>query len=158
MLKGTGDSGYSIAFLQFTTFLLLAHKLTSQLKISLLTSEIRGLSFFYTVIDFVVFLNKGNLVFGNPSWNFFAPFSTSLSTANANAILLSISSVCRILSVKRWLTRVMERKQRFISINQYLCQNLGHRKYNLFEVTKFILVLPKFRLIQQLLSGTRCWI
>ena len=30
------------------------------------------------------------------------------------------------------------------------------RKYKLFDVTKFILVLPTFRLIQQSLSKTRC--
>ena len=34
---------------------------------------------------------------------------------------------------------------------------LGYKKYKLFHVTKFILVLPKFWLIQQSLSRTRCW-
>ena len=29
-------------------------------------------------------------------------------------------------------------------VNQYLHHNLGYKKYKLFEVTKFILVLPTF--------------
>ena len=44
-----------------------------------------------------------------------------------------------------------------ISVNQYLRHNLGYTKYKLFNVTKFILVLPTFRLIQQSFSRTRCW-
>ena len=32
----------------------------------------------------------------------------------------------------------------------------GYKKYKLFDVTKFILVLPTFRLKQQSLSRTRC--
>ena len=44
-----------------------------------------------------------------------------------------------------------------ISVNQYLRHNLGYTKYKLFIVTKFILVLPMFRLIQQSFSRTRCW-
>ena len=44
-----------------------------------------------------------------------------------------------------------------ISVNQYLRHNLGHKKNKLFDVTKFISVLPTFRLIQQSLSRTRCW-
>ena len=43
-----------------------------------------------------------------------------------------------------------------ISVNQYLRHNVGYKKYKLFDVTKFILVLPTFRLIQQSLSRTRC--
>ena len=35
-----------------------------------------------------------------------------------------------------------------ISVYQYLCHNLGYKKYKLFDVTKFILVLPTFQLIQ----------
>ena len=39
-----------------------------------------------------------------------------------------------------------------------LCRscNFGNKKYKLFDVTKFILVLPTFRLKQQSLSRTRC--
>ena len=43
-----------------------------------------------------------------------------------------------------------------ISVTQYLHHNLGYKKYKLFDVTKFILVLPTFRLKQQSLSRTRC--
>ena len=43
-----------------------------------------------------------------------------------------------------------------ITVNQYLRHNLGYKKYKLFDVTKFILVLPTFRLKQQSLSRTRC--
>ena len=32
----------------------------------------------------------------------------------------------------------------------------GYKKYKLFDVTKFILVLPTFRLKQQSLPRTRC--
>ena len=39
-----------------------------------------------------------------------------------------------------------------MSINQPLRHNLGYEKYKLFDVTKFILVLPTFRLLQQSLS------
>ena len=42
-----------------------------------------------------------------------------------------------------------------ILVNQYLRDNLGYKIYKLFDVTKFILVLPTFRLIQQSLSKTR---
>ena len=42
-------------------------------------------------------------------------------------------------------------------VNQYLRDNLGYKQKNtLFHVTKFILVLQTFRLIQQSLSRTRC--
>ena len=33
-----------------------------------------------------------------------------------------------------------------ILVNQYLRHNLGTKKYKLFDVTKFILVIPKFQL------------
>ena len=42
------------------------------------------------------------------------------------------------------------------SVTQYLRHNLGYKKYKLFDVTKFNLVLPTFRLKQQSLSRTRC--
>ena len=35
-------------------------------------------------------------------------------------------------------------------------RDLSYKKYNLFDVTKFILVLQTFRLIQQSSSRTRC--
>ena len=42
-----------------------------------------------------------------------------------------------------------------IAVNQYLHHYLGYKKYKLFDLTKFILDLRMFRLIQQLLSRTR---
>ena len=45
-----------------------------------------------------------------------------------------------------------------ISKSVSLRHMLGYKKYKLFNVTRFILVLPTFRLIQQSLSKTRCWI
>ena len=42
------------------------------------------------------------------------------------------------------------------SVTHYLRHNLGYKKYKLFDVTNFILVLPTFRLKQQSLSRTRC--
>ena len=44
----------------------------------------------------------------------------------------------------------------YTSVNQYLCPNLGYKKYKLFDVTKFIVVLPTILLLQQSLSKTRC--
>ena len=43
-------------------------------------------------------------------------------------------------------------------VNLFLRHNLGYKKYMLFVVNKFVLVLSKFRLIQQSLSRTTCWI
>ena len=40
-----------------------------------------------------------------------------------------------------------------LEMNQF---KLGYKKYKLFDVTKFILVLPTFQLKQQSLSRTRC--
>ena len=39
---------------------------------------------------------------------------------------------------------------------QYLCHNLGYKKYKLLDVTEFILVLSRFRLIQQSLVIKKC--
>ena len=47
-------------------------------------------------------------------------------------------------------------KLNLLLVNQYFCHNLGHKKYKLLDVTKFILVLPTFRMIQQSLSRTKC--
>ena len=52
-------------------------------------------------------------------------------------------------------TRKLKIKLR-LSVTQYLRHKLGYKKYKLFDVTKFILVLPTFRLKQQSLSRTRC--
>ena len=52
-----------------------------------------------------IFLNEGNFVFGNASWNFFAPFSTNPSVANASESFLSSSWVSRITSGRRLLNR-----------------------------------------------------
>ena len=42
-------------------------------------------------------------------------------------------------------------------VNQYLCHNLGYKqKIQVIGHNQFILVLPTFQLIQQLLSRTRC--
>ena len=45
------------------------------------------------------------------------------------------------------------------SLPAFTCSKLtieGYKEYKLFDVTKFILVLPTFRLKQQSLSRTRC--
>lgn len=44
-----------------------------------------------------------------------------------------------------------------VLVNQYLRLNLGYEKYNYFNLTKFILVLLTFQLMQQPLSKTGCW-
>ena len=79
--------------------------LSLQVNISLLTSTRQWLLLFCTVTDFAIFLNEGNFVFGNASWNFFAPFSTNPSVANASESFLSSSWVSRITSVRRLLNR-----------------------------------------------------
>ena len=79
--------------------------LSLQLNISLLTTTRQWLLLFCTVTDFAIFLNEGNFVFGNASWNFFAPFSTNPSVANASESFLSSSWVSRITSARRLLNR-----------------------------------------------------
>ena len=46
-------------------------------------------------------------------------------------------------------------KERSEPVNQYLRHKLSYKKYKLFDVAKFIFVLPMFRLIQQALSRTK---
>ena len=41
--------------------------------------------------------------------------------------------------------------------NQYLRHNLSYKRHKLLDVANFALVLPTFRLIQQSLSRSRCW-
>ena len=42
-------------------------------------------------------------------------------------------------------------------VNQHSRHTLGYKKYKLFDVAKFILIVPTFWLIQQSLSRTRRW-
>ena len=62
----------------------------------------------------------------------------------------------KFLDRKKFLYGSVSSQMSCISVNQYLRHKLGYKKYKLFDITKFILVLPTFRLIQQSLSRTRC--
>ena len=73
-----------------------------------------------------------------------------------SAVFFDWSNNTGAIDVKMDRSVLLEKSS--FKINQYLHHNLGYKKYKLFDVTKFILVLPMFWLMQQSLSGTRCWV
>ena len=66
---------------------------------------------------------------------------------------IQVSAISKILTTncKRYTYQYIPTRELWLNRLYF-----GYKKYKLFDVTKFILVLPTFRLKQQSLSRTRC--
>ena len=76
-------------------------------------------------------------------------------SANGDKRIQSIDSI-ETYSYETSKDLVSKKEEIKFNMYQYLCHNLGYKKYKLFAVTEFILVLSRFRLIQQSLVIKKC--
>ena len=88
--------------------------------------------------------------------NIFIFYIGRVTIKHSKYIKINSANPYTSFSAKRMSTLKKLIKIRIEEINKNKYLMVINKKYKLFDVTKFILVLPTFRLIQQSLSRARC--